>query len=60
LDTVVTGYVAAFNARFWLADSLLQQACATGADSLARELLPKLIVRTRNSPTHDLNNHAAS
>ncbi len=27
----------------WLADSLLQQARATGSDSLARELLPKLI-----------------
>ncbi|MDR2675678.1 MAG: hypothetical protein LBC18_12690, partial [Opitutaceae bacterium] len=27
----------------WLADSLLQQARATGSDALARELLPKLI-----------------
>jgi hypothetical protein len=27
----------------WLADSLLQQVRATGADSLARELLPKLV-----------------
>ncbi len=35
----------------WLADSLLQQARATGSDALARELLPKLIHNFREWET---------